>query len=249
MFTLKKIIIILNKNFPFFSFYLRGVKSYLFGEYELKFLNKLLKNNNKYHFVDIGANTGVYSFIAHKYSAHCFVFEPNPIHLNYWKYLEKKINSITFFDFGLSDKNEKLNIYTPVINKLPIHGLTSTNKKFFQTNKVVTNRIQFNTLDSIHFPFSNKFVVKIDVEGHELKVLKGAFNFIKNSVDVIIIEIEKKHSKLYKKTYEFLASLGFDCFISNSKGFLSSISKITFLNHINESKFSNYVFVKKDIQI
>ena len=61
---LRKFVLFLNNSYPFLSFLLRGIKSFFFGEKEIVFLNKILKKNKKYKFVDIGANTGAYTFIA-----------------------------------------------------------------------------------------------------------------------------------------------------------------------------------------
>ena len=41
----------------------------------------------------------------------------------------------------------------------------------------------------VHFPCERIDVMKIDVEGHELDVLKGGIQFISSRVDIIIIEV------------------------------------------------------------
>ena len=54
--------------------------------------------------------------------------------------------------------------------------------------------VKTNKLDN--FKFSNKIsFIKIDVEGHELKVIDGAKETLKKHKPNLLIEIEEKHSK------------------------------------------------------
>ena len=71
--------------------------------------------------------------------------------------------------------------------------------------------VQQKTLDS--FNFSNVDYIKIDVEGHELKVLKGATNTIKKYNPLIIME-ENGSAVLWKKgksneAIDYLLSLNY----------------------------------------
>lgn len=57
-------------------------------------------------------------------------------------------------------------------------------------------------------------IMKIDVEGHELNVLKGGANFISNNVDVIIIEIslmrdQSLNNQAVFEIFSFFNSFGF----------------------------------------
>lgn len=53
-------------------------------------------------------------------------------------------------------------------------------------------------LDSIKFDFKNIDMIKIDVEGYEEKVLKGAEKtFVKNNIKIILIEFHL--SKMFKE--------------------------------------------------
>ena len=61
-------------------------------------------------------------------------------------------------------------------------------------NESVTTLDSFN-LDNISF-------IKIDVEGYELKLLKGAFNTIEKNKPVIFIEKKKNYNDLKNFLYE-----------------------------------------------
>lgn len=76
--------------------------------------------------------------------------------------------------------------------------------------------IQLVRLDDFatNFPSQKIDIMKIDVEGYELNVLKGGAHFIAENVDIIIIEISlmRDHSKKDQavfKIFSFLDELGF----------------------------------------
>jgi len=87
--------------------------------------------------------------------------------------------------------------------------LSGKNQKYPSTEKTVD--VQVNTLDNLLQRNGIKQVnwIKIDVEGAELDVLKGAHNTLSNSKDVsILIEIHGI-SHLYKPIMELLCSYNF----------------------------------------
>ena len=82
--------------------------------------------------------------------------------------------------------------------------------------------------------------IKIDVEGHELGVIKGAEETIRTLYPTLIIEIfELTH---VKEIYGFLTSLGYTVFGVNfgSENILTQVKTIDFLDTY---KASDYLFV------
>ena len=78
------------------------------------------------------------------------------------------------------------------------------------------DRVELRTLDS--FGFRNVSVLKIDVEGHEDSVLRGARKTIRENKPVIIVEIAGGHAyetaspevrRRVRGTWELLAELGY----------------------------------------
>ncbi len=116
------------------------------------------------------------------------------------KNLIKRLPANTeFFEFALGDKVGKVKSYGGVI--LDKRG----------NRKKPKVPVQQKTLDS--FNFSNVDYIKIDVEGHELKVLKGATNTIKKYNPLIIME-ENGSAVLWKKgksneAIDYLLSLNY----------------------------------------
>ncbi len=152
------------------------------GRYEEENLNLLLSFvRDDTVFVDIGANLGFYSLqIARRIHAFgkVYAFEPHQRLVELARrsaYLNGLANVISYYPVGLSDKNSPAKFAYP-----PGHlggGAIMTGKS--DNFSVIDSEIR--TLDSL---FGNEFkcdLMKIDVEGHELSVLRGMPNVLKNS--------------------------------------------------------------------
>ena len=70
-----------------------------------------------------------------------------------------------------------------------IHSDNNLNNKDYETIK----NIKKITLDEYNFSHEIGFI-KIDVEGHELEIIRGGKNFLKNHKPVMLIEIEERHA-------------------------------------------------------
>jgi FkbM family methyltransferase len=136
--------------------------------------------------------------------------------------LEKLVSAkknITAFNFALGD-NEKeslinKNEYSPSSSLLE---LTDLHKNAFPvTKKVKEEKIYVKVLDKIvnELELKKKVFLKIDVQGYELNVLRGAENTIKD-VDIILIETSfyelYTNQPLFNDIYSFLSNKGFNYF-------------------------------------
>jgi len=147
-------------------------------------LKKILDDKNEYVFIDVGANVGKYSsLLLNNFSnSKIYSFEPHPENYkilnsinnkNLYTYNQALGNSegqIEFFDFKDSGGTELASIYHDVISH--IHNKEA---ELFQ--------VKIRMLDNICTEEGIKYIdfLKIDTEGHELFVLEGAKNLIKNN--------------------------------------------------------------------
>lgn len=209
------------KKFPqlaIFSFEDIGLIINLDGRYEdenLQLIEKFIKDNlldSKLKVaLDIGANIGNHSLFLSQYFMTVHAFEPNPQTYKLLKinstYVSKIKNIITYC-YGLGDKSQKLN--------LKINRKNMGNSKIVFKNEQTVyndNQIKIEKADNLLFlKDSNIGLIKIDVEGHEIFVLKGAEQIIKTQRPVIIFEqgadeINNGSSEsilfLSKKNYQF----------------------------------------------
>lgn len=161
--------------------------SVLFNCAEKKQLKLVKKNiDKKSIFFYIGANVGLYTLLFARYSKKVFSFEPLPRNISYL-YKTLKINNIFNADIipcAISNEN---NIDYFKRGKNASMGMLSKNGDL----PVITLSIDY---------FISKIgiipdVLKIDVEGVELKVLKGTENLLKNHSPKIFLSTHGEKKK------------------------------------------------------
>ena len=115
-------------------------------------------------------------------------------------------NPICIYSFALSDVEHTVDMYIP--NRVDANGLrnyggTSMYKTdgFDETTKT---SVECHRLDDIYKGIPS--VIKIDVEGHEMEVLKGSENTIKKYKPTLLIEIFDFENNEVPK---YLKSLGY----------------------------------------
>ena len=171
--------------------------------------------------LDVGANVGDVAVAAlESYpNAQVICFEPvNKTFEILTKRMEPYSKRSHLFNVALSDVEE-----TGVINITTYHGANSISPQaqFHQdfnphVREVSKEEIHLVRLDDFatKFPSQKIDIMKIDVEGHELNVLKGGASFISKSVDVVIIEIslmrdESLNNQAVFEIFSFFNSSGF----------------------------------------
>lgn len=164
-------------------------------------------------FVDIGANSGLFTFILTGINKNIktYAFEPNPEilkKLNINLELNPDIsNQLNIINNAVSDKSESVEF---AISKKDIQSARIV--KEYDGEKVIVNSI---TLDEF---FEKKEIspdlIKMDAEGEELKILKGMKDLFKNNPpQTMLIEVHagyypEDEAKVFKQSI-------FDILISN----------------------------------
>jgi FkbM family methyltransferase len=157
---------------------------------------KLLINEPSGTVLDIGANLGTFCVpLARKIPKLKFhAFEPQRI-VNYQLCANVVINSldnVQTYELALSDRDEQLNLVMPDYTKETNIGAFSIDKEVRKNEyecatTSVINKIFLVPLDLL--TFNDVKLIKIDVEGHELEVIKGGIETIKrNNYPPIIFE-------------------------------------------------------------
>lgn len=153
-------------------------------------------SENKKIILDIGANSGIYSIVAHEFAStdvKIYGFEPLP-RIAYFYKLNMNLNNINaqINEVAISNKNSRLSFFDMEgfdnqIGSLDIEHV----KKHKHHTKIKEIKVNTTTIDS--FVQKNQLktidLIKIDVEGVEDKALEGMKQTIIYSSPAIIVEI------------------------------------------------------------
>jgi FkbM family methyltransferase len=142
--------------------------------------------------IDIGACGGIYTAHILDASRDCLAFEPNPQEAE--KFIEMVTNlslPVRVETVALSDSpgNARLRIPEKDGGRSTIetfNKLDDVDEGAMLEMTVPTRRLDDYALDSVGF-------VKIDVEGHELAVLRGSTETIRRCLPIMLVEIEERH--------------------------------------------------------
>jgi FkbM family methyltransferase len=173
----------------------------LFDFEDSKFVLDTLTNEDV--FIDIGANVGHFSMLAASKKCEVHAFEPIP---TTFKKLQKNIElnnlEVNLYNKGVGAENGVLNFSTQkgvmnsVVNDL---NITSKEIEVVKVDDELKNR--------------QPTMLKIDVEGYEWFVLKGAKNILKSTnLKYILIELNESGAKFSitdKQIHELLLENGF----------------------------------------
>jgi FkbM family methyltransferase len=159
--------------------------------------------------LDVGANLGVYTYFASKYASQVYAFEPVPEIAAQLRHSAP--GNVTVLPLAASDKAGIFTLYVPRKGRVAVSTratLEATANPGFEADPI---EIQTQMIDDLGF--ENVGFMKIDVEGHEQAVLRGARNLIASSRPTVLIESEERHGKgVVSATKAFFDELGYDGF-------------------------------------
>ncbi|WP_298748216.1 FkbM family methyltransferase [uncultured Brevundimonas sp.] len=136
---------------------------------------------------DVGANKGSYLYWMARWSGRVVAFEPQPGLAAYLQAVAAGLpmNNVMVEQAGVSDRAGELALYVPSVNSpeaslLPIEG-------------AATVTVPVVALDDYFTPGERLRMLKVDVEGAELDVFRGAERILREDRPVILFECEQRH--------------------------------------------------------
>jgi FkbM family methyltransferase len=160
-----------------------------FGEIELCMVKHLCRPDQDS--IDVGANVGTYLHAMKRHSDRVYAFEPVP-----WlaQLLPKKFGrKVVVENVALSDETSRALLHIPVVDGTPVTGLsTLSNDLAAKTALYRDIPVETRPLDEVYS--GNVGFIKIDVEGHEHSVLRGARRTIERCQPRVLIEAEERHA-------------------------------------------------------
>lgn len=235
------------------NFYRNDQNSHMETNGEYRFLLNFFKNYHPKVFFDVGANQGDYvSFILKhvtnisECSIHCF----EPDSFVFKKLLEVTTNNpinIQLNNVAVSDSVDIREIY---INKEApeLNSFYDTQEEGFTISKV---SVQTVTLDQYCDLHGVKIIdlLKVDVEGHELAVFKGANQLLQRHA-IQFIQFEFGNAAIYSRTffkdlYDLFVSKGYEVY----KIMPLTLKKVEYGPDLEKITYANFLAVSKNVDV
>jgi FkbM family methyltransferase len=186
-------------------------------------------------FFDIGANVGIYTLlVANLKKARSYCFEPIPSTFYFLRLnmiVNNLENSVTCYNKGVGDETATLSF---VSDKDSMNKVLTTeyNGEVIQAEIVKLDDFFENN------PVNNYSMLKIDTEGYEYNVLKGANSIISDSrVKVILVEMNEA-----EKIHQLLSGKGFVACTYNP--FTRQLNETDYLSKANIIYVKDLLFVR-----
>lgn len=170
----------------------------------IQYVAEKLKDEKQVLVFDVGANIGTYAVLLNdelKERGKIFSFEPSQITFKKLQENMKHIPAVSAYNFGMGSEDAVLTLFSnkdasglaSVYHRNLDHLNIDMNKTEAIEIRTVDGFCKTNHIEHIHF-------LKIDVEGHEIKVLEGA-KLMLNAKQIDFIQFEFGGCNIDSRTY------------------------------------------------
>lgn len=189
---------------------------------------------NGMNILEIGANIGYYVLLESKHigSGKIYALEPDPRNLNLLTinvYLNNLQDQVKIYPYATGNSNKKIDFYFSDCYNLS--GMVS------KTNKRI--KVKMIRIDDFFYKKEINFL-RMDVEGYEFKILKGAKELLKKSIEGMFIEIHPRYLREMgtnvRNLLSWLYELGFKMKVAFEGECNSNLSYFTKKELLNSPK-------------
>lgn len=180
--------------------------------------------------IDVGCNKGSYLYWLSRAvpNGTVYAFEPQPILSDYLNRVCDSINmrNVSIESSGVSNERGKLTLYIPGNSDSPAASFEQIVTK---TEKCRAVDVPVVTLDEYFEKIYGSIgAIKIDVEGHEFAVLKGAKGILAKYKPVVVLECEARHltNTTVQDIIRYVEGFGYDGLFVK-RGNLHPVSEFT----------------------
>ena len=197
--------------------------------------------------VDIGANYGIWSYHLSKIFPRVEAFEPIKECCDVIRSTRRK--NINVHNEALSSSQGNLELRIPVDES----GLLLQSARLGDVEGQFESRVvPVKTLDN--YSVGKVRFIKVDVDGHEIEVLRGAERTIMHFKPVMIIKIEQRHLDFpIDDVLKLVESYGYNAFFQSGRKlrpyaeFSYAVDQLPFLDNLaSVSYVHNFIFLPKD---
>jgi FkbM family methyltransferase len=170
--------------------------------------------------VDVGANRGVWAVQMARYARRVEAFEPNPMCVRDLQRVvgaRVRINAVALSDVAGDTRLR----FDPDNTGIATIEAANTLRNNAGISRVVETPVTTASLDSFHL--TGVGLIKIDVEGHEEAVLRGAQETLRRERPNLVIETEDRHNPgAPGRVEESLRALGYGAFVLREGALIST---------------------------
>ncbi len=161
--------------------------------------------------VDVGAALGPYSWVLSRKARAVVAYEPGLQHGDFME-LGARGTNVMVVRSAVGSTSGTLPLFTPADNDQGRHCATLSTANPVAVN-AARHEVPVVALDTdlaLRVPKNSRIdLIKIDVEGFETEVLKGAQATIQTHLPVVIAEIEVRHNPSYRDAFALLEAFGY----------------------------------------
>ncbi len=168
-------------------------------------------------FVDIGSNRGESIQSMHLFAkpqTRIIGFEPNPLIFNKLSKICESRDGVEVHNFGLSNDDGEFKLFIPFYRNWMFDGLSSVHHKnaseWLNENRIWNfnpEKLQIKDVDcklkKLDAFNLSPYFMKMDVQGHEMSVLKGAVKTITEHKPILLIESITEEIQDYLKDFGY----------------------------------------------
>ena len=173
---------------------------------------------------DVGANVGLYSAVLSRYSRRVIAIEPNPDCADYLRRL--KLPRVDVVEAAAAEMEGRATLVVPDIH----HGLgklamvPGAFEPGLPEIRYSVATISLDAVSAVRLACKERVgFIKIDVEGFELNVLRGATALLASHRPNLMVETEFRHGADVQAVFALLAGFGYAGFVLGQAGQLEPV--------------------------
>ena len=192
--------------------------------------------------LDIGANTGIYSFIANAINSNAKIFAFEPVKRTAAVFMKNlslnKYNNIKLYEVAVSNSNGLATFYD--VDSESQYSATLNKEMLSNIENKVVYEVEVLKLDSCEEIFKNKIdLIKIDVEMHEPEAIEGMIEIIQRDKPSILMEV--LNDEIANKLVLLFQGLGYQYYS------IDEINPIIKISDIKASSFHNLLLIQPEL--
>lgn len=210
--TFYSILAIISRRIPFPGAVLIYTVTVYQGE---KHLEKFMCPPDNGCFIDVGANVGYWTMFVARKGFNVHAFEPSPMPYRILKHRTKKYTKVKAYLIALGEKSGFVNMtLMKSFSQYSVMGVIGDKPPVEEGDVLGEISVPLRTLDS--YEIEDVAVIKIDTEGYEIPILKGAEKTILRYKPRLIIEVHYPPFKEEaKRIIKILERMGYNWTMKN----------------------------------